>query len=157
MGCYCQRRITNPANPVEAGKEAGLDQPESDSCHIEHFKPQHQFSELSLDYTNLLASCQAEQSKHPPPPLRCGHKKGQWYDEQSLVSPLQPDCESFFQHSSTGEILPSADPEKQVAAEVMIDRLGLNIDKLRERRRRAIDAIVFDIDSLTDAEIQRLT
>ncbi|NEP57986.1 MAG: TIGR02646 family protein [Symploca sp. SIO2G7] len=86
-------RITNPNNATEADKE------ESDSCHIEHLKPQEKFPQLALDYNNLLASCQAERSKNPPPPLRCGYKKDNWYDEKLFVSPLQPDCESFFRYT----------------------------------------------------------
>ncbi|NEP09367.1 MAG: TIGR02646 family protein [Symploca sp. SIO2C1] len=148
--CYCMMRITNSNNSVQANRE------DSDPCHIEHLKPQEKFPQLALDYNNLLASCQAERSKKPPPPSRCGYKKDNWYDEKLLVSPLQPDCESFFQYSTKGEILPVADPEKHAAAQATIEGLGLNVDQLRERRSRAIDSILDIIDILTDEEIDKL-
>ncbi|NES01326.1 MAG: TIGR02646 family protein, partial [Symploca sp. SIO1B1] len=149
--CYCMIRITNSNNSAQAGNE------DSDPCHIEHLKPQEKFPQLDLDYNNLLASCKAEQSKtNPPPPSRCGYKKDNWYDEKLLVSPLQPDCESFFRYSITGEIMPVADPEKHTAAQATIERLGLNLDRLRDKRKRVMDDILDIIDTLTDEEIDQL-
>lgn len=46
-------------------------------------------SGLSLEYSNLHASCQGENGdmKH------CGHAKGNDYDKALLISPLDKNCE----------------------------------------------------------------
>ena len=62
--CYCCNRISD------------------DSSHIEHFVPQSKDSGLSLEYSNLHASCQGENGdmKH------CGHAKGNDYDKALYVT-----------------------------------------------------------------------
>ena len=80
--CYCQRRIN------------------LNNSHIEHFKPKDEsrYPELSLEYTNFLASCQKERinilvdedqedlvnedQSYPENPVHCGHLKKNWYDEK---------------------------------------------------------------------------
>ncbi len=113
-----------------------------DTSHIEHLKPRKHYPELALEYRNLLASCQAERDKNPPPPIRCGHKKGDWYDECLMVSPLHGNCQDFFTYSGSGEILPTDEPDKQATAETTIEILGLNIDKLIAMRREAIEGVL---------------
>nr|WP_199330696.1 retron system putative HNH endonuclease [Microcoleus sp. FACHB-68] len=121
--------------------------------HIEHFKPQTTYPDLTLEYTNLLASCQREGKKSEP--VHCGPKKAYWYDEQLMISPLEPNCADFFTYSGSGEILPATDPDKQAAAKETIDKLGLDIDKLRAERIQAIEGFLQAIKGLTDEEIQQ--
>ena len=68
--CYCERRVT------------------MDDSHVEHFRPREIHNQL--DYTNLLCSCVREGVAGEP--RHCGHAKGNWFDENLLVSPLAPDC-----------------------------------------------------------------
>lgn len=74
--CYCEMRVTRS------------------NSHIEHFKPRTFYPELSLEYSNLLASCQRE--REPKEPQHCGVKKEDWYDEQLMVSPVIANCGDFF-------------------------------------------------------------
>jgi uncharacterized protein (TIGR02646 family) len=135
--CYCGMRITK------------------ETSHIEHLKPRTNYPDLAIDYTNFIASCQGE-SEEPTVPIHCGHKKKYWYDKNLMVSPLETDCADFFKYTGAGEIQPTDDPSKKAAAEGTIDKLGLNIDKLQNMRRIAIDAILQDIDQFSEEEIQQL-
>jgi uncharacterized protein (TIGR02646 family) len=126
-------------------------------CHIEHFRPKSVYRHLTFDYTNFIASCQGEDEHRPRVPVHCGHKKHAWFDEELMISPLDPKCGEYFQYSGFGEILPSEHPDKQAAGKTTIQKLALNIDKLRKMRRAAIDAVLQATAGLTDEEIQLLT
>lgn len=137
--CYCTMQITRSI------------------CHIEHCQPQHQYPTEELEYGNLLASCQGESDTPPPTAVHCGHKKSEWYDANLFVSPLQPDCATYFKFLGSGEIAPTDEPNKRIAAQTTIDRLQLNIGKLQAMRRTAIAAALQDIEDLTPDELERLT
>ncbi|MEG4342077.1 retron system putative HNH endonuclease [Microcoleus sp. A003_D6] len=116
--CYCCKKV------------------EQSNSHIEHLAPQSKTdSELSVDYTNMLASC----GRDPDWPEYCGNKK------QNLaigVSPLQANCEEFFNYSSTGEILPTANNlAHQKDAQTTIEVLGLNHYDLMQGRIQALEAL----------------
>jgi uncharacterized protein (TIGR02646 family) len=128
--CYCGREI------------------DLDTSHIEHFRPQHPYIALSLDYENLFASCIRETD--PGSPLHCGHLKGNWFDEQSYISPLDQDCELQFSYTLDGQII-----SQTPAASTMIDVLGLGKTFLGARRNDAL-AGVFDDQFLTTVSIQDL-
>ncbi|MEA5551562.1 retron system putative HNH endonuclease [Anabaena cylindrica UHCC 0172] len=130
--CYCGRLIT------------------IDSSHIEHLQPRTTYPQLSLDYTNLLASCQKDTV--PKEPLHCGKKKDKWYDKKLMVSPLDINCGEFFRYTEDGQILSTENPEKALAAQTTIDKLDLNIDKLKKMRIGAIEAILEGLEDLTDNE-----
>ncbi|MDH6061526.1 TIGR02646 family protein [Chrysosporum bergii ANA360D] len=136
--CYCGMAITRATS------------------HIEHLQPRSSHPHLALQYINLVASCQGESDEPPPVPVHCGHKKDNWYDEQLLVSPLIPNCAEFFRYPASGEILPTDDPDKKAAAETTIEKLALNIAKLQNMRKLALDAALLGIEDLTDAQIQQL-
>jgi len=127
--CYC-------CNKVEQSKS-----------HIEHLAPQSKTnSELSVDYTNMLASC----GRDPKWPEYCGHKK---QDLAIGVSPLQANCEEFFNYSSTGEILPTANNlAHQKDAQTTIEVLGLNHYDLMEGRKQAFEAL----EGITQEEAELL-
>jgi uncharacterized protein (TIGR02646 family) len=137
--CYCGMRITR------------------ESSHIEHLIPQSTPDpDLSVEYTNLLASCQRE--REPRKPIHCGVAKDNWYDENLMVSPLKPNCSDFFIYTDDGQILDTDIPEKKAAATATIDRLCLNIPKLTAMREEVIKNLLadIDIDELTDEERQKL-
>jgi uncharacterized protein (TIGR02646 family) len=137
--CYCGERIV------------------SADSHIEHFQPQTDYPHLELDYFNLLASCQ--QKIQPREPRHCGMGKGDWFHSELLVSPLIADCEDFFEYTVDGQILPSRSLEKAAAATETIDKLSLNINKLKATRAGAIDSIYNDLElelPLSGDEIDKL-
>lgn len=134
--CYCGRTISL-----------------TDS-HIEHFRPQELREDLALSFDNLLASCIRE--TEPGAPLHCGHAKGNKFDENLHISPLDSSCEHRFIYTLTGSILPvnSAD----VKAAYMLDLLRLDINFLCNRRQEALTK-VFDeafIGSANDKELETL-
>jgi uncharacterized protein (TIGR02646 family) len=114
---------------------------EQSNSHIEHLDPQSKTdAELSVEYTNMLASCGRDTYKPEYRwPEYCGHKKA---DLAIGVSPLQANCEEFFNYSSTGEILPTANNlAQQKDAQTTIEVLGLNHYDLMQGRIQALEAL----------------
>ncbi|MBD2593435.1 TIGR02646 family protein [Nostoc spongiaeforme FACHB-130] len=136
--CYCGMQITKATS------------------HIEHLKPRKYYPHLALEYTNLIASCQGESEEPPPVPVHCGHQKKYWYDEKLMISSLEANCGDFFKYLASGEILPTDELDKKDAAQTTIEKLALNISKLQNMRRMAIEAVLLDIDELSELEIQQL-
>ena len=128
--CYCEASVT-----VE-------------NSHVEHFRPRNRFPEIQLEYENLHCSCQREQRRGEP--RHCGHKKGGWFCEQLLMSPLDPVCEETFLFTGNGEMQPRRIDDQ--AARTTIDKLGLNIDRMQSLREAAIDALY----DLTPDEVREL-
>lgn len=151
--CYCGKGITREIKRVGVDPK-GIKRTIS---HIEHLKPRTHFPSQALVYENLLASCMGEREIDPPHPYEnCGNLKGDWYDTTLMVSPLDPDCASYFRYTGAGEILHTEDPGKKDAAKTTIDKLGLHISKLQGMRRGAIDGALTGIEQLTDQDIQQL-
>ena len=68
--------------------------------HNEHIEPRHPGSyesKRSLDYMNIVASCDN--------PKTCGKKKGNSYDEDKFVSPLDKNCDEKFEYYPNGEMV----------------------------------------------------
>jgi len=83
----------------------------------------------------MLASC-GRDSKLPE---YCGNKRQNF---AIGVSPLQANCEEFFNYSSTGEILPTANNlAYQKDAQRTIEVLGLNHSDLMQGRIQALEAL----------------
>jgi uncharacterized protein (TIGR02646 family) len=135
--CYCGRRIE--ADDAEQLPHGGQCEEEKKAPIIEHLRPRSQFPELTFDYHNLLACCLGGQGTKPRRLLHCDTKKGDWYDDELMVSPLNPCCDYCFVFRPDGMIGPTQDPLKKHAAEETIERLGLAIDKLRAARKVALD------------------
>jgi len=119
--CYCEQRVS-----------------ECDS-HMEHFRPRSklEYEHLQLDYSNLHASCQQRLRKGEP--RHCGQLKAGWFEEGQLVGPLDANCEQRFLFTGNGEISPRDDGD--AASLTTIERLGLDIPKIRALRSAAIDAL----------------
>ncbi|MEM8717773.1 MAG: retron system putative HNH endonuclease [Cyanobacteria bacterium P01_G01_bin.39] len=136
--CYCGRRIIL-----------------ADS-HIEHFRPRNKYPDLQLDYGNLIASCEIDTDEPPPIPVHCGHRKGAWHEENLTVSPLESNCANFFRYTEDGQIIANKEIDKKEAAKTTIEKLDLNIHKLRKMRKAAIEGILDGLD-LTDSQtVQKL-
>jgi uncharacterized protein (TIGR02646 family) len=114
--CYCEASLT-------------------EDSHIEHLRPQSDPAADPLDFSNMLCSCQNNLKKGEP--LHCGNLKGDWYVEALFVSPLDPTCEDRFKFTGDGQIDPVLQNDK--AAMTAIEKLGLNIPKIRDLRRNAIE------------------
>jgi uncharacterized protein (TIGR02646 family) len=115
--CYCEQRL------------------DPDDSHVEHFRPQSKFPLNSLDFDNLLCSCQDQIKKGEP--RHCGNLKDNWFDPALLISPLDPKCETSFKFTADGYIQPRH--EQDQAAITTITKLGLDIPALRALRRQAIE------------------
>ena len=131
--CYCERRIT------------------WSECHVEHFRPQAGWPELATTWTNLLCSCQRDLTRMEP--LHCGMRKGSWFDERLLVSPLSSKCEGRFRYTGDGAIHPAREDDE--AAAETIRRLGLDIPKLRALRQQAIEAVLDAFETLDDSDMAK--
>ena len=132
--CYCCMRV------------------EQSNSHIEHLAPQSKTdAELSVEYTNMLASWGRDTNKPEYRwPEYCGHKKGHL---AIGVSPLQANCEEFFNYSSSGEILPIANNlAYQKDAHRTIEVLGLNHSDLTKGRIKALQAL----EGITQEEAELL-
>lgn len=136
--CYCGIRISRR------------------KCHIEHYRPKSKYTHLTFAYSNLISSCQGEDEQRPTKPVHCGHKKGGWFDEELMISPLDPNCSSYFKYTGSGEILPTDNPEHQEAAETTIRMLALNINKLKKMRRKVVDGVIEATQDLSEEEIKEL-
>lgn len=128
--CYCERRLID------------------DDSHIEHFIPQRCPNVDSLDYSNMLCSCQLDTVRGEP--LHCENLKGGWFEAQHIISPLDLDCNMRFAYTGNGDIDTLKDSD--IAAQVTIDRLGLNKAKLKAFRRGAIKPFLDSYGKLEDHE-----
>ncbi|MGE4285517.1 MAG: TIGR02646 family protein, partial [Phycisphaerae bacterium] len=68
-----------------------------------------------------------------------------------LISPLDSACEGKFAFSFSGQIKPAT--KKSSAAEETISRLGLDISRLRESRKAAVDT--FTDESLSQEDFKK--
>lgn len=116
--CYCERRLID-----------------SDS-HIEHLKPQSSDDVDPLDFMNMTCSCQNRIEKGEP--RHCGNLKEDWYEGSLFITPFDETCEDRFEYTGDGRIKPANDADK--AAGKTIEKLGLDIPKLRKLRAQVMDA-----------------
>jgi uncharacterized protein (TIGR02646 family) len=119
------------------------------NVHIEHFRPQSKFKSLQLDYRNLHASCMGKLIHHDKDVNDfCGHSKKDWFDPELTVSPLDPNCESYFEYGFDGSIRAR---NHHRGADETIKHLGLNTYLPVKQREEAINAIL-DLIDLSDTE-----
>jgi len=86
----------------------------------------------------------------------CGYKKANWYDEHAMVSPLDPDCASFFRYWSDGNLTASSDLQRQRRGTETIKRLGLNCERLKNLRSAAIEGALEGIEYSSPEDRERL-
>lgn len=121
-----------PLNRVLRKEQKGLcayccAQIEEKKAHNEHIEPQHPgtyASHRSLDYTNIVASCNN--------PKTCGSKKENDYDADKFVSPLDENCEDIFTYYLDGVM---------EGNQYTIDLLNLNDFELRNARKSVCKAL----------------
>lgn len=114
--CYCGRSIS------------------LEDSHIEHFRPQDRYETLQLEYANLHASC--VRWPEPSTPRHCGHAKGNGFDEDLHITPVDPECEQAVLYTLRGAIVPTAPEDRR--AKYMIDLLALDSPILQHLRNEVL-------------------
>jgi len=125
---YCKQRISNYPNDY----------------HLEHLKPRSiDKKKNTFDYSNLVVSCNSGKDEKiinviKYSGLTCGHKKGDCYDEQMFLSPVELEniSDYFVFDFINGSI--SFSEKDQERATYMIDLLNLNDKGLQIARRNAL-------------------
>ena len=120
--------------------EAGL------GTHIEHIKPKSTYPDLTFDYQNLVLCALASEDLGNPDIRNNqfgGHAKGNEYDGNRFISPLDPESETSFLYQSDGRVVPFPANEKsqRERADYTIDLLKLNAPYLVNLRKRRIGEI----------------
>lgn len=134
--CYCGRRI------------------DESNTKIEHIMPQKLFPELSLDFNNMLASCdggekdRSEGVKKNKHGLHCDSKKK---DQMIPCSPLEDIIESLFVYFADGTVNGAGKGDD------MVNILALNTPFLVHQRKAAIDNYGIFPPSNWDDEFMRLS
>ena len=118
-------------------------------CHIDHFLPQSEYPELSLDYANLFVSC------GPGLPhrgfRRCGDAKGSKQLSDASLSPSKEECERRFRYRLSGSV--EASVPSDLSAADAIETLNLNETSLRVERSRIIEDLEREAPALDADEI----
>ncbi len=91
----------------------------------EHIRPQSVYSDESMEYDNLVASCKTEGTD-----ATCGARKGNDYDQNLFVSPLDEECEKKFVFYPNGEMEGIGDGGRYTC-----ELLNLNAYELQRARR----------------------
>ncbi len=105
----------------------------SKKSNIDHFKTRHLFPKLTLDYNNLLVSCNSFG--------RCSNYKdkniGQ-ADYNKIINPVLYNPNDFFDYLMTGEIYPKPNlsPSDKERAESTLELFQLNHRGLTEERKK---------------------
>jgi TIGR02646 family protein len=106
---------------------------------IEHFYPKGLDNRQTFEYNNLLISCQGAQKDPKPRDLHCdaNRKEG----ETLSLSPISSNykCIDYFEFTEDGQILGLNDE-----ADDTINKLGLNIDKLVDKRKSYIKDALYE-------------
>lgn len=135
-----------------------------ETSHIEHLVPRSVSrgsdpprNEETVDYQNLVAC-------HPklgvPGQHGCPYgadRRGNWWDPENFVRPIDEDCESRFRFLPNGSVEPMVAGD--VPAHETIQNLGLDHPELKDLRTYAYDeqGILFASENaLTEAEARSL-
>lgn len=127
--------------------------------HIEHIEPKGGIGgnpSRTLDYSNLIASCQGDTDKKKSAgrDASCGHYKDQFIRTQGAVrlgdfiSPREAGCDQLFSYLVDGRVVPRTAPGSQThkRASYTIDAAGLDCPRLRNRRRTIAARLVEQIN-----------
>ena len=126
---------------------------EVENSHVEHLQPQSKFKKRTLNYNNLLISCNGDNLiESDVQELKyCGHLKLDHYNSE-MLTPLDEDCEERMILSADGRI--NIVRDEDFGATTAIDVLGLNTYVLIDRRASIIDGILTEVmgKSMNDYE-----
>ncbi|MBF0108556.1 MAG: TIGR02646 family protein [Magnetococcales bacterium] len=97
------------------------------SSHNEHVVPQSTAPHRTLDFTNIVASCETKN--------QCGKAHGR---HPLPLTPLDPECETNLRFFISGNVKGLTENAKET-----VRILKLNCRKLRGKRKIAIDALIY--------------
>lgn len=114
---------------------------------IEHWMPQSRFPDNTLDYDNMLLSCEGGRNRRRPgdtsKTLHCDTRKG---SALLKYNPAKDDIEGGFAYAADGTVRYAADAE----FDRQIDELlNLNEEFLRRQRAAVIDAVITALYMIT--------
>ena len=133
--CYCGCRIGNDEN-----------------TKIEHIKCQARYGELSLNYDNMLASCdggERDRKNRVRPRHKC-HCDAKKFNEDIPVSPLDNSIEGLLTYFEDGTVTGTGEGER------LVQTLGLNVQYLVSRRKNVIKEYMDNEPEDLEAELQWL-
>jgi len=131
---YCEKYVANYPN----------------DCHIDHFKKRSLFPNKTLDYNNLLVSCNKGN--------RCAKYKDKKInnheDYEKIINPVIENPENFLEYTLFGEIIPkdSLSIEDNQKAEFTIKIFNLNDKGLVEERKNVIKSLCYMIEYITNLD-----
>lgn len=120
-----------------------------DNCHNEHIESQHSAGNLTLEYQNIVASCNRKK--------QCGDS----HKAQLLsLTPLMPECETELRFMLSGRVEGLTARAKQTIDILNLGRTELSNKSLVKARKQLVDIIFFregfDVDSGFQLEDQDL-
>lgn len=143
--CYCEKYI---------GREAYYT-----DCDIEHFMPRHPddryltrsecmiCENAQLDYRNIMASCKGEWQDSLD---HCNHKKENWYNFKTCISPTDEKIKGIFGFTTEGKIF---SVNGNNCGNDMQKHMNLNSEILKKQRRNAYITVLeqeFDDEELLE-------
>ena len=124
--------------------------------HLEHIKPKSKFNDKTFDYQNIILSCFSSNNLNTKDPsISCGHHKVSNFDENLFISPINQNCNNYFEYDLLGKIKPKngLDGNDRAKVKYTIDLLNLNSHRLIRKRNEIIDEVYEIINELeTDHE-----
>ncbi len=106
---------------------------ESKNSNIDHFKTRHLYPNETLEYRNLLVSCNSK--------ISCSHIKDNYRltkeDYTKIINPIYQNPNDYFEYGFAGDILIKNDlsKEQQERAEFSIEIFNLNHKSLIDNRK----------------------
>lgn len=124
----------------------------SKKSNIDHFKTRHLFPKLTLDYNNLLVSCNSHG--------RCSNYKDKnigLADYNKVINPVLDDPNDFFDYHMTGDIYPkhNLSPSDKERAESTLDLFQLNHRGLIEERKKIFGQLKILIGQITREDVSK--
>ncbi|CDM98101.1 MAG: TIGR02646 family protein [Limnospira sp. PMC 1291.21] len=147
---------------------------DTDTSHIEHLKPysicRDEKNYEDVNYLNLVTAYPGRNYKSQDDEVnqpskkskknskKCpfgAHAKDNWYELDNFVTPLESDCEDRFKFDNSGKV--EATNHQDTAAQITIEKLVLNHERLIDLRRAAIDEAIFPPDTeLDESDIKEI-
>ncbi|OAV69883.1 hypothetical protein Barb6XT_00221 [Bacteroidales bacterium Barb6XT] len=115
-----------------------------DNFHIDHYKTQNLYPQLTFDYSNLLVSCNSEKygAKHKDKLIK-GRE-----EYENLINPVEESPSEYMEFTFTGHVEAVNSCRK---GEETIRLFNLNEKSLVERRKTALSC--FNMEGFTEEDL----
>lgn len=123
--CYCETEIDSS----------------SENSNIDHFKTRNLFPRLTLEYDNLLISCNTRYQCSSFKDDNIKHKS----DYDKIINPATEDPDFYFDYLLTGEIFPKSnlDAKSKEKAIFTIEIFQLNNTRLVNKRKQVARSLSY--------------